>query len=280
MTKQYEKYMAEQYNQYYQSGLYQTRYPNANPNVLGFIHAHLSLLPLQPTSQVLDFGCGQGRYLLALSTTYNVHFLGYDISKRAINDLNELLQLNQISDKKVRLFSQSKTLEDYLDKKGPVLLTLMMFGVLSHISKDSERINTLKKNASQLTPNEGRMLLSVPNRYRRFLAKQCIKVIKSGRIKNSENIEYTRSNNIKLSYHLYSKRSLLAELKAANLELLCLRAESILPEKWVLSHPLIARLDQALCYLLPSQCSYGFLALVKPISTKADTQIATGGEAC
>lgn len=264
MSKHYEKDMAEQYNQYYQSGLYQTRYPSANPNVLSFIHTQLSLLPISPKSQVLDFGCGQGRYLLALASTYNLHFIGYDISKTAISDLEELLLLNHNTNNKIHLFSRKKKLNQYLKSAEPVSLSLMMFGVLSHINSQAERIKILKENTQLLAPKHGAILLSVPNRRRRFLLKQIIKMAKNLSTKHSEDIHYQRQSNIQLNYHLYSLASLKEELALAGLDVTSCQAESILPEKWVLSHPFIARLDKHLCRLLPTQFAYGFLVLAQP----------------
>lgn len=264
MNKHYEKDMAEQYNQYYQSGLYKTRYPSANPNVLSFIHTQLSVLPINPKSQILDFGCGQGRYLLALANTYNLHFIGYDISARAISDLEELLLLNHNSNNKIHLFSKKQKLEKYLKHSKPISLSLMMFGVLSHITQASERVNILKENKAQLASQDGAILLSVPNRSRRFLLKQACNLVKNISIKNSESIQYQRKGKIKLNYHLYTLSSLKQELALAGLEAIISQAESMLPEKWVLSHPLLAKLDKVLCRLLPIQFAYGFLVLAKP----------------
>ena len=264
MNKHYEKDMAEQYNQYYQSGLYKTRYPSANPNVLSFIHTQLSLLPINPKSQILDFGCGQGRYLLALANTYNLHFIGYDISERAISDLEELLLLNHNTNNKIHLFSHKQQLDKHLKHSQPISLSLMMFGVLSHIEEESERVNILKQNKAQLASPEGAILLSVPNRGRRFLAKQAWNIIKNISLKNSEAIHYQRKGKIKLNYHLFSLSSLDHELALAGLEAVIVQSESMLPEKWVLTHPLIAKLDKILCRLLPTQLAYGFLILAKP----------------
>jgi len=264
MNKHYEKDMAEQYNQYYQSGLYKTRYPSANPNVLSFIHTQLSLLPINPKSQVLDFGCGQGRYLLALANTYNLHFIGYDISERAISDLEELLLLNHNTNNKIHLFCKKQKLKNYLEDSKPISLSLMMFGVLSHITQASERVKVLKENKAQLASQEGAILLSVPNRSRRFLFKQAWNIVKNISFKNSESIQYQRKGKIKLNYHLYTLSSLKQELALAGLEAIISQAESMLPEKWVLSHPLLAKLDKVLCHLLPIQFAYGFLVLAKP----------------
>jgi len=264
MNKHYEKDMAEQYNQYYQSGLYKTRYPSANPNVLSFIHTQLSLLPINPKSQVLDFGCGQGRYLLALANTYNLHFIGYDISERAISDLEELLLLNHNTNNKIHLFCKKQKLKNHLEDSKPISLSLMMFGVLSHITQASERVKVLKENKAQLASQEGAILLSVPNRSRRFLFKQAWNIVKNISLKNSESIQYQRKGKIKLNYHLYTLSSLKQELALAGLEAITSQAESMLPEKWVLSHPLLAKLDKVLCHLLPIQFAYGFLVLAKP----------------
>jgi SAM-dependent methyltransferase len=265
MSKHYEKSMAEQYNRYYRSGLYQTRYPKANPNVLRFIHTQLSLLPIHPNSQILDFGCGQGRYLLALANTYNLHYIGYDISQKAIDGLEETLLLSHQSSHKIHLFSQKEALDKHLKSTPAVSLNLMMFGVLSHIENRAERISTLMQNQAQLAPNHGCILLSVPNRRRRFLVKQMINIIKNWRFQKSDSVQYERKGGIQLHYYLYSLSTLKKELKEAHLEPVSLGAESILPESWLLAHPLIARLDNLLANILPLQCAYGFLVLAKPI---------------
>jgi len=286
MSKHYEKNMAEQYNRYYQSGLYQTRYPMANPNVLRFIHTQISLLPIHPKSQILDFGCGQGRYLLALANTYNLHYIGYDISKKAIEELEETLLLSHQSSRKIHLFSQKEALESHLKSSQAISLSLMMFGVLSHIKHRADRITTLKQNQAILAPYHGLILLSVPNRRRRFLVKQAINILKNWSFRKSENVYYERKGGIQLNYYLYSLNSLKNELNEAGLEPVILRAESILPEKWLLTHPLIARLDNLLTNILPLQSAYGFLVLAKPILSKKQTLRpdlkcqTSGGRAC
>lgn len=45
---------------------------------------------LNPTSSVVDVGCGNGRNLLYLAATYNMHGIGYDSSGAAIKAAKEL----------------------------------------------------------------------------------------------------------------------------------------------------------------------------------------------
>lgn len=286
MSKHYEKSMAEQYNRYYRSGLYQTRYPKANPNVLRFIHTQLSLLPIHPKCQILDFGCGQGRYLLALANTYNLHYIGYDISKKAIDGLEETLLLSHQTSHKIHLFSQKEALDKHLKSTRAISLNLMMFGVLSHIRNRADRIATLKQNKAQLAPNHGCILLSVPNRRRRFVLKQSINILKNLSFQKSDYVYYERKGGIQLNYYLYSLNTLKKELKEANLEPVSIRAESILPESWLLAHSLIARLDNVLANILPLQCAYGFLVLAKPVHAKKwknnpeKNRRSSGGKTC
>ena len=69
----------EAYEHYFASGHYDRRYPRPNPTVLRLIRRELP-----PGGNVIDFGCGSGRYLLALRGQAGVA-AGYDICSAALD---------------------------------------------------------------------------------------------------------------------------------------------------------------------------------------------------
>ena len=69
---------------------------------------------------------------------------------------------------------------------------------------------------------------------------------------------------INFYYHLYSVESITEELSMAGLEIVSIKAESLLPESWITNSPLLGWLDYQLCRWLPATWGYGILISCRP----------------
>ncbi|SHO56757.1 class I SAM-dependent methyltransferase [Vibrio quintilis] len=254
---------AKAYNSYHGIGLYNTRYPQANARVLHIIFNVLSALPTQ--CRILDYGCGYGRYLYPILRQTRHHIYGYDISEVAIKQAMINLSMFQ---ERIALFTQPDELDDALrdtDGDGNIDAGLLLFGVLSHLKGKEQRIKLLKWFYDHLHPDHGRLILSVPNRQRRFLYHQW----KNKRHHPEDpagDITYHRiqsGRKIPLYYHLYRDSELKDELEKAGFELEQFTAESFLPERTVIHSPFISKLDHRLCQLIPASAGYGILAVAR-----------------
>jgi SAM-dependent methyltransferase len=253
--------LSSSYNRYFQSGKYDERYPRVNQHVLAKIVTYLN----DPAElcEILDFGCGSGRYSISLLLAIqNIQMTAYDISSASIFQLES-------NAKKLNLDSKVQTLQPprnpLLIPEGgrssrPYHLVLVLFGVLSHM-RSVERIQTLINIRHSLELTDGKVVLSVPNAKRRFIIKQWV-----GR---SPKIEYLRrigNESINMYYHLYSVESIQEELSRAGFDILDVSAESFFPESWVTRNRLLGWLDRKMCELLPAKWGYGLLIVcrVKP----------------
>ncbi|CAM3520864.1 Methyltransferase domain protein [Vibrio aerogenes CECT 7868] len=269
---------AKAYDSYHGIGLYCTRYPQANARVLNTIFDVLSKMP--KPCRVLDYGCGYGRYLYPILKQTQHHVYGYDISEVAISQA--LTNLNEFQER-MSLFNHHETLDDALnhgdhnnsnhnksdhnksDHAGKIDAGLLLFGVLSHLKGKDERCRLLKWFYQHLHPDHGRLILSVPNRRRRFLYHQWQTKRHHPEIPAGD-ITYHRHQSgrkIPLYYHLYQCHELTSELEEAGFELEHLTAESFFPERTVLNSPLLSKLDHRLCECLPVSAGYGILAVAR-----------------
>lgn len=240
------------YEVYYRSGSYDRRYPRPNPAVLA-----RALDALGPRSHLIDFGCGTGRYLMALAP-HVARAAGFDISPTALALLRQRLTEPPPMDVAV-LGPEPLALDSHVARHGPADLVLCLFGVLAHIQPAAARAETLAMLAGLIAPDTGRLLISVPNRRRRFLREQ-----RAAGQGARGGITYTRRTEdgpVDLPYQLYDPQSLEAELARAGLAIRGLWAESILPESWLTRHPLWCRLDDVLRKLVPARWGYGLLVL-------------------
>lgn len=242
-----------QYQHYFTSGYYDRRYPRANYNVLALIK---NLLP--DNGRVLDYGCGSGRYLLELRSLAS-ECIGFDICEAALSRLRNNLAVIEGTERVTLLGPHEAELETYFQKNKPVNLALCLFGVLAHIDSPQKRQHVLRKLAQSLDVTEGRLIISVPNQWRRFRKEQ-------RNFRGKDQIVYTRrinGNTLKLSYRLYNASSLSRELEQAGFEVEQLRAESLFPESWLGRSTLLARVDHVLCRWLPANLGYGILAVAR-----------------
>jgi tRNA (uracil-5-)-methyltransferase TRM9 len=248
---------AEPYERYFASGHYDRRYPRPNPTVLRLIRRELP-----PGGHVVDFGCGSGRYLLALGREAGVA-AGYDICRAALARFRAAPQARGKGRLHV-LGPDPADLDRHVAAQGGADLVLCLFGVLSHIEGVDARRRALRRMAALMNPG-GRLILSVPNRRRRFRAEQRAQAPGPGEIRYRRRF---RDLSVALSYRLFDVESLNGELAAAGLVVIETRAESLFPEALVANSPVLRALDGWLAPLVPAALGYGILALARPATAE------------
>src|SRR5262249_39259654 len=125
--------------------------------------------------RVLDFGCGGGRYALPLAARPGVEVFAYDTSPAAIRELErnytEVTAAAAVPRRPDMLCGSFAALQRRLITERPFDLVVLLFGVLGHIQHRAQRVATLRGVAERLAPG-GRLIVTVPNRARRFFAEQ------------------------------------------------------------------------------------------------------------
>jgi SAM-dependent methyltransferase len=152
-------------------------------------------------------------------------------------------------------------LDAHVAQHGRADTVLCLFGVLSHITSASERRATLQRIAGLVKPGTGRLVLSVPNRRRRFLGEQRTQA------RRRDDIDYVRrfgDISVALSYRLFDVESLQDELTSAGWVIDSLHAESVVPEFSVANSPVLRCLDRLAAPLVPASFGYGIVALARP----------------
>lgn len=252
--------LAVSYDHYFQSGLYGRRYPRFNPNVADLVRGLVT-----QGSCVLDFGCGDGRYIHPLLDA-GASVIGYDISPVAIETLS-LRYRNAIESGRLRTVGYALDALERQVAPGSCDLVLLLFGVLGHIRGDAQRVATLRTLHAMLRPG-GRLVVTVPNRRRRFSKEQaaCRDLIASDKIEDGD-VFYQRHESgkaIDMYYHLFSLESFKDLLARAGFAVERILPESVMPERSVIQVPAGAALDRALMALLPLHMAYGFAAVASP----------------
>jgi SAM-dependent methyltransferase len=244
------------YEAYYSSGHYDRRYPRPNPNVLRLIRRELP-----DGGHVIDFGCGSGRYVLALRDRAAL-VAGFDICEAALARFRNAVGGAERGATVGVLGPDAADLDGHVARHGRADLALCLFGVLSHIAGASERRATLQRIAGLLKPGTGRLILSVPNRRRRFLGEQRLQAAR-----RHDDVNYVRKFgdlSVALSYRLFDVESLREELRDAGWVVDSLHAESVVPEFMVANSPVLRCLDRMATPLVPASLGYGILALARP----------------
>lgn len=252
--------LAVSYDHYFQSGLYGRRYPRFNPNVADLVRGLVT-----QGSCVLDFGCGDGRYIDPLLDA-GASVIGYDISPVAIETLS-LRYRNAIESGRLRTVGYALDALERQVAPGSCDLVLLLFGVLGHIRGDAQRVATLRTLHAMLRPG-GRLVVTVPNRRRRFSKEQaaCRDLIASDRLEDGD-VFYQRHESgkaIDMYYHLFSLESFKDLLARAGFAVERILPESVMPERSVIQVPAGAALDRALMALFPLHMAYGFAAVASP----------------
>jgi tRNA (uracil-5-)-methyltransferase TRM9 len=249
-----EDLTAQEYEFYFASGNYDRRYPRPNSNVLRIARG---LLPRG--GHLIDFGCGSGRYLMALRHRAGVA-AGYDVSATALDLLRAKLARSGNGSVSI-LGPDPAALDAHVAEHGRADVVLCLFGVLSHIEGRAARRETLGRIARLLDPARGRLVISVPNRLRRFRREQ--------RALMADEIRYSRrfgARAIELPYKLFDPESFRAELREAGFAIERLVAESVVAEAGVARSPVLRTLDRLACPLLPAAWGYGLLAVARPVA--------------
>jgi len=253
------------YDYYFASHAYSCRYPKPNRFTLEFLLRQGAAT----AGTILDYGCGNGRYALALLQRTQAHVTGYDISQPAINDFSASLRGTPLADRATLLCGNVALLEG----QGRFDVIMLMFGVLSHVGPRAERLKTLRRLRGLLT-DRGRLILTVPNVFRRRpLDLLCAKIKRAcGRVseplKEPGNIMFTRNiahKDLHFFYHLYTVKGLKEELGEAGFAVRTLCPESVLPEWMITQSDLLGRIDAALLPLLPTSLGYGICVAAEPV---------------
>jgi SAM-dependent methyltransferase len=250
--------MSKVYDYYFSSAAYGQRYPAPNRSTLDFILEQGA----REAANILDVGCGNGRYAMSLLDESNARITGCDISSASLNEFACRLQ-HRVEAKRVELVHGSI---DSLGKDRHFDLILMMFGVLAHIGGRRERINMLRAACELLAPR-GRLILSVPNLYRRrpgdllkALAARAFARPVPGDTVEPGDIHFTRciaGRKLTFFYHLYSVSELRGELADAGFQTTQCRAESFLPEWLITQYRCAAAFDRLIQPYIPAALGYG-----------------------
>nr|WP_236589815.1 class I SAM-dependent methyltransferase [Ramlibacter aurantiacus] len=255
--------MRELYDGYFSSHEYGQRYPRPNPGTLRFLLRHGA----GGAARVLDLGCGNGRYALALVEAGAQELLGCDISQAALAEFAQRLQ-GHPAQARVRLLAGGA---EALPPNERFDCLLMLFGVLSHIGPRQLRLDTLRQLRAVATPG-ARLLLSVPSLWRRR-PLELLRSLAHGQREQLGDIEFQRRicrRDQTLAYHLYTAAGLRHDLRDAGWTVQAMEAESLVPEWLLTQHPAIGRFDAALQPWLPAALGYGIRAVARPTVARSD----------
>jgi tRNA (uracil-5-)-methyltransferase TRM9 len=258
--------IADSYDRYYASGVYDARYPRPNPATFR------SVLRLAgAAARVLDFGAGSGRYALPILHATDAFVCAYDISADACRAVERRATSAGVGTE--RLLTTPSL--DAARSAGPYDLVISLFGVLSHIEAAEDRIDALNSMRSMLT-GHGRLLLTVPNAVRRLplhtcspgqvsegRGEPCLRACIRRHYPSARQVTYRHTledTERPFPYYLYSRRQLASELAAAGFALELLEADSVLPERKLVRSPALAPVDDFLRLVLPSWAGYGLRA--------------------
>ena len=257
--------MAQLYNHYFACHDYETRYPPPNQATLDFLMDHGA----DKAQQILDFGCGNGRYALALLHGTSASLTGCDISEAALAEFSSHLDRARLGARTRLRHGPASVLEGC----GHYDLILILFGVLSHVGVRSARVETLRQLRALIEPG-GKLLLTVPSQWRRRPVELMGAAL--DRWRGRAHGVRTEPGNILFSrrlggashqffYHLYTVRRLREELQAAGFQMTLVEAESVLPEWLITQHPWIGAADAQATRFLPAPLGYGMRAVAVPV---------------
>jgi SAM-dependent methyltransferase len=257
----YREVIEKIYDEYFESKRYSSRYPMCNRRSFSYM---MNIVKNTPCAKVLDYGCGNGRYSIPLLRNTDTQICLFDISCIAMEQLNDLLNPRDEERILARCKKDGELAEQEYD------LIICMFGVLSHIPYRCERLRVLRLFYDKLA-KKGKLILSVPNNKRRFIFDQ-VKYILKRFFRCSEtpavetrDIMYKRKvsdTKKKIFFHLYDKKSIIEDLKEIGFFVKTISAESILPEKMVVSSSFLRRVDAILLKIFPIDLGYGILVIV------------------
>jgi len=237
----------EQYEKYYSSGAYDLRYPCANQSTLQAIRSKVT-----QTSKVLDFGCGSGRYTLPLAAGCQ-RIVAYDPCPAAIKLLKDRSRWH-------KNIVHTADPDDIL-RAGPYDVGICIFGVLSHILDKVVRQNTLRF-LKECLGERGWLLVSVPNRLRRFYREQLVSALQHRDFSGQVHF-YRGSIDQFMPFYLYTEESLRAELQECGFFVQSVKPESLLPEALVTKLSYACEFEKSLLPRTPAWLGYGLLATAR-----------------
>ena len=258
--------MSGSYGRYISSGLFDRRYPRPNRRTLRKMKRCLAA-----GGRFLDIGAGTGRYTLPLLQIAGTSGVAHDICPVARETLAERLRDFVRAE---RLAIRGDDPDDLAAGHPQAFdLALLAFGVLAHVAGRAERLRLLRAIRAMLKA-DGTLILSVPNAKRRFRAEQrdAAPLVSEGTLEPGD-VLYKRNQadgEIRLFYHLYTLEEVHRDLSEAGFRIASIGAESLLPEKTVVSNPLLGCLDAMACRLVPASLGYDVLADARPQT--ADTR--------
>ena len=262
--------MRDLYDRYFESADYQRRYPQPNKSTLAFVMRHGGA----SEHSILDMGCGNGRYTLALLHLTPAQITACDISSMALRELEtHLAPLAAATQNRVSILHGSVDKLPAMPQHG---LLLLLFGVLSHAGTKAERIAMLQSLRANAT-SDARLILSVPSLWRRrpweLLKSLFTRQGAYGKQWQLGDIHFSRQIDgqwLQFFYHVYTLSQLRAELLQAGWELFVAEPESALPEWLITQHPLIEKIDRGLRFFLPAALGYGIRVVARPLTLQGN----------
>ena len=257
--------LVSDYESYFATGLYDSRYPAANEGTLRTVVGLIG----QRKARVLDFGCGSGRYAGLLVDRTPAEVIAYDTSPMALAMLKSRFGQHIRAGRMVPVGGDLDELARHVRRHGQLDVILLLFGVLGHIAGRDPRIRLLSRLGRFLQPG-GTLVLSVPNVRRRFRAEQARsrELVLRGELESGD-VLYSRTaadgSEIRMFYHLYTPAELREDLDASSFRITRLEAESIMPERTVVASRPLALLDRLVRRVTPVSLGYGLLAIASPV---------------
>lgn len=239
--------MASSYETYYESNVYDERYPSPNRRTTSRVAATVG-----PTSVIVDVGAGNGRYAIPLALDGH-RILAVERSSAALAQIERRIDQAGIA----------RNLEIYADLADVPAVdlarathVLLLFGVLGHMTF-GERQSVLALIGSSM-PSVGRVIGSVPNRLRRFSDEQRRdRIVDDGAGRRFGYIRTLKGITSTFEYTAFSPDELRSELAGHGWHVDRLAAESVLAEETVTNHRLVGWLDGILSLIMPPSLGYG-----------------------
>ncbi|MDG4550340.1 MAG: class I SAM-dependent methyltransferase [Candidatus Contendobacter sp.] len=254
--------VAENYDQYFASQLYDQRYPRPNPSSFAIVAREIH----EGRKKVLDFGCGNGRYAAPLLDQTDAKIVGCDISREAIDELSVRCARHVEAGQLRLVCGDLSVLINAMGRNENFDLAILMFGVLGHIFPRVLRQKTLATIRSLLRPG-GRIVVTVPNAARRFLKQQTMAqhLVRKGHLEPGDILYERKADHVTVNmyYHLYSLEEFMRELEQQGFRLIQVGAESFLPESGIVKSTPLHWLDRTLTTIAPLRYAYGFLAVAE-----------------
>lgn len=250
------------YDRYFSSRDYDIRYPHPNLGTLSCMWRH----GVAQAREVLDLGCGNGRYAVPVLLGSQARVTACDPSTAALAALNARIQTYPLLHN--RLCAVAGDVHALGDGTRFDFM-LMLFGVLGHVDGMAARVAVLRR-LWQLARADCTLVLSVPSVWRRRpleALRSWWQHQRSGANSDWHDICFDRvidQQTMRFFYHLYALRELKRELSLAGWTIVSIEAESICPEWWITPRPWLNRLDAKASRWWPAALGYGLRVVARP----------------